>query len=155
MPDSASCAPRSYRRAIPDALQNLAQPDWISRIRSIDVPELLRTHCGVRRRGRTIICPGYQMRSSSCLRQEGLGSKERTVFHNSEVLQALIGWQRAYGIVPGWKIRWRAERELIASELMPLWKKWIEVAIGWRPPQKTQAPERTQPEFSFFNPESG
>jgi hypothetical protein len=24
-----------------------------------------------------------------------------------------------------------AEREAVASELMPLWKKWIDVAIGW------------------------
>jgi hypothetical protein len=65
-----------------------------------------------------------------CLGKDGLGSKERTVFHNSEVLQALIGWQRAYDR-PAWKTRWAAEREVIASELMPLWKRWIELAIGW------------------------
>lgn len=66
-----------------------------------------------------------------CLGREGLRSKESTVFHDSEVLQALIGWRRAYGVGQGWKTRWGAEREVIACQLMPLWKKWIEAAIGW------------------------
>jgi hypothetical protein len=42
-----------------------------------------------------------------CLGKQGLGSRKRTVFHNSEVLQALIGWHRAYGMAPRWKTRWR------------------------------------------------